>query len=71
MIRPIYTQCNSRSGFVGAELKIALAWWKQILNAHIVEERFWKLPVAPVAHLFVDAAGKSARLVSCGVHWSM
>ena len=61
MIRPIYSQCQSRCGFVGADLKIALGWWKQILNTHIVEERFWKFPAAPLAHLFVDAAGKSAR----------
>jgi hypothetical protein len=26
-----------------------------------VEEKFWKYPEAPLAHLFVDAAGKSSR----------
>ena len=62
MIRPIYSQCHSRSGVVGDELKVALGWWRQILNTNIVEERFWKFPEAPLAHLFVDAAGKSARL---------
>jgi hypothetical protein len=63
MIRPIYSQCQSRSGVVGEELKVALGWWKQILTTNIVEERFWKFPEAPLAHLFVDAAGKSSRLV--------
>ena len=44
------------------DLKVALGWWEQILMLDIVEERFWTQSEAPLAHLFVDAAGKSSRL---------
>ena len=64
MIRPIYSQCHAWNGFVDDDLKVALGWWCQVLMLDIVEERFWKQSEAPLAHLFVDAAGKSSRLVA-------
>jgi len=61
MVRPIYIQCHKVSGVVSDELMVALHWWRHVLSMHIVEERFWEYPEAPLAHLFVDAAGKSHR----------
>ena len=43
------------------DLRIALTWWQQVLHMDIVEEKFWKYSEALLAHLFVDAAGKSSR----------
>ena len=60
-MRPIYAQCHSRNGSVSKDLRIALTWWQQVLHMDIVEEKFWKYSEAPLAHLFVDAAGKSSR----------
>lgn len=62
MMQPIYAQCHAWNGFVDNDLKVALAWWCQVLMLDIVEERFWTQSEAPLAHLFVDAAGKSSRL---------
>ena len=61
MVRPLYAQCQSRNGSVCKDLRIALCWWQQVLHMDFVEEKFWKYPEAPLAHLFVDAAGKSSR----------
>ena len=61
MVRPLYDQCHSRNGSVSKDLRIALTWWQQVLHMDIVEEKFWKYSEAPLAHLFVDAAGKSSR----------
>ena len=59
-MRPIYAQCHSRNGSVSNDLRIALTWWQQVLHMDIVEEKFWKYSEAPLAHLFVDVAGKSS-----------
>ena len=61
MIRPIFAQCHARSGFVGDDLRVALGWWCKVLKFGIIEERFWEYTEAPLAHLFVDAAGKTSR----------
>ena len=61
MIRPIFAQCHARSGLVGDDLRVALGWWCKVLKFGIIEERFWEYTEAPLAHLFVDAAGKTSR----------
>ena len=61
MLRPIFAQCHAGDRSVGSDLRVALSWWCKVLELGIVEERFWKLSEAPLAHMFVDAAGKSAR----------
>ena len=73
MLQPIFAQCHARDQSVGTELRLALIWWCKVLEFGIVEERFWSHPEAPLAHMFVDACGKSARygmspafVLSCG-----
>ena len=65
MVMPLYAQCHSKSDSIHADLRIALCWWQQVLHMDVVEERFWNYPAAPLAHLFVDAAGKSSRCPCC------
>jgi len=61
MLRPIFAQCHAGDRSVGSDLRVALSWWCKVLELGIVEERFWKYSEAPLAHMFVDACGKSAR----------
>ena len=61
MIRPIYRQIANRCSRVNADLKVALEWWCCVICENIAEERFWDLPEAPLAHLFVDASGSLSR----------
>ena len=61
MLQPIFAQSHGRHQSVGTELRLALGWWCKVLEFGIVEERFWSHPDAPLAHMFVDACGKSAR----------
>ena len=61
MVRPLYAQCHSRFSRIHADLRIALGWLQHVSPMDVVGQRFWKYPVAPLAHLFVDAAGKSSR----------
>ena len=61
MLQPIFAQCHARDQSVGINLRLALTWWCKVLEFGIVEERFWSHPEAPLAHMFVDACGKSAR----------
>ena len=65
MIRPIYRQIANRNSRVNSDLQVALEWWCDVICEDIAEERFWELPEAPVAHLFVDASGNSSRFVPC------
>ena len=67
MIRPIFAQISNRKSRVSMELRFALQWWCKVMELDIVEERFWKYPEAPVAHLFVAAAGKDSRLMQLQV----
>ena len=69
MIRPIFNQSHGRDMQVRDDLRVALSWWCRVLEMGIVEERFWKYSEAPLAHVFVDACGKSARYDHCdGAH---
>jgi hypothetical protein len=61
MLRPIFAQSHASDRSVGSALRVALRWWCKVLELGIVEERFWNYPEAPLAHMFVDACGKSAR----------
>ena len=63
MLQPIFAQCHANDQSVGSALRLALLWWCKVLEFGIVEERFWNYSEAPLAHMFVDAAGKSARFV--------
>ena len=67
MLRPIFAQCHANDRSVGSELRVALSWWCKVLELGIVEERFWSFSEAPLAHVFVDACGKSARYRHCVV----
>ena len=61
MIRPIFAQIHGWSSTVGSDLREALSWWCKVLELGIVEERYWERSEAPLAHVFVDACGKSSR----------
>lgn len=61
MIRPIYAQAKFGRSSVGEELRFALLWWCRVIELDIVEERFWEVSEAPVAHMFVDASGIESR----------
>ena len=61
MIRPIFAQIHGWSSTVGSDLREALFWWCKVLELGIVEERYWERSEAPLAHVFVDACGKSSR----------
>ena len=62
MIRRIFAQIyKGWNCTVGSELREALIWWCKVLELGIVEERFWERSEAPLAHVFVDACGKSSR----------
>ena len=51
----------ARTGSIGPELKIALKWWKAVLNRDVVETHPWKVDERALAHLFVDARSTPAR----------
>ena len=50
-----------RSGNIGPELKIALKWWKAVLDRDVVETHYWKADERALTHLFVDARSTPAR----------
>lgn len=53
-----------RHGRVGRRLRRTLAWWLEILELGIAQERRWDVVQRPPVHLFCDAAGNPARLAA-------
>ena len=61
MLAPIFKASHASNPEMRDDLKMALSWWCRVLEFGIVEERTWRQREAPLAHMFVDACGKSSR----------
>ncbi len=61
MIKAIYAQKRTQTGIVGARLRQALRWWRDILSREVSEMRPWVEDSNPPVHLFVDAASTPPR----------
>ena len=60
MIKPIFAQCGTGTGHVGAQLLEALHWWCRVLAFEIAELCPWVPPTTKVCRIFVDAASTPA-----------
>lgn len=55
---------RARSAEIGKELDLALAWFLQVLESNIAEERLYSRETSPTAHLFTDARSTPPRVAA-------
>ena len=73
--RPLFAHANRQTSSLGPSLRLALQWWKEVLDLNIAQVRPWRDDKRDRAVVLADARGWPARvaavvLVDGQIHWT-
>lgn len=64
MMTPIYAQKTARRATLSKALRLALHWWKEVLEQHLGQLRPWAVARTPAVHLLCDARSTPPRVAA-------
>jgi len=64
MLVPIFGQQCGSSGKVDSELRLALRWWAEVLEAGIKETKIWRSPEVQPVRIYADARSTPPRIAA-------
>ena len=64
MLRPLFSQQYGNSRKIDDELRLALLWWIEVLEAGIKETKIWRMPDQQPVRIYADARSTPPRIAA-------